>query len=249
MTLLLSRDKIVIMKTPKELEYARKKGLVFYNTGKPCPNGHKARRYTKSSKCVECVRLRAKVYGKVYFQKNKVRLRKIRRKHAKKNREKYVEYQREYRKRNPESYKRTILKGKKKREVSYKKWRKKNKEVILLKKYQRLKKDHLFRLKELVRSRIQSGLRQHVKGIKKSMKSIMYLGCSYENYKIYLENKFTKGMDWSNMGGKTGWQIDHIKPLAKFDLSLKSNQLKAFNYRNTQPMWIKENLSKGAKFN
>ena len=84
MTLLLSRDKIVIMKTPKELEYARKKGLVFYNTGKPCPNGHKARRYTKSSKCVECVRLRAKVYGKVYFQKNKVRLRKIRRKHAKK---------------------------------------------------------------------------------------------------------------------------------------------------------------------
>ncbi len=70
MTLLLSRDKIVIMKTPKELEYARKKGLVFYNTGKPCPNGHKARRYTKSSKCVECVRLRAKVYGKVYFQKN-----------------------------------------------------------------------------------------------------------------------------------------------------------------------------------
>ena len=29
MTLLLSRDKIVIMKTPKELEYARKKGLVF----------------------------------------------------------------------------------------------------------------------------------------------------------------------------------------------------------------------------
>ena len=115
MTLLLSRDKIVIMKTPKELEHARKKGLVFYNIGKPCPNGHKARRYTKSSKCVECVRLRAKVYGKVYFQKNKVRLRKIRRKHAEKNREKYVEYQREYRKRNPESYKKTILKGKKKK--------------------------------------------------------------------------------------------------------------------------------------
>jgi len=249
MTLLLSRDKIVIMKTPKELEYARKKGLVFYYTGKPCPKGHNSKRYTSNSRCVECLKIYRKKYGKVWFQKNKVRLRKIRRKHAQKNKDKFVEYQRKYRIKNPVQYQKTILKGKKKREVSYKKWRKKNKEVILLKKYQRLKKDHLFRLKELVRSRIQSGLRQHVKGIKKSMKSIMYLGCSYENYKIYLENKFTKGMDWSNMGGKTGWQIDHIKPLAKFDLSLKSNQLKAFNYRNTQPMWIKENLSKGARFN
>ena len=54
-------------------------------------------------------------------------------------------------------------------------------------------------------------------------------------------------MKWSNMGGKKGWQIDHIKPLVKFDLSKKSNQLKAFNYKNTQPMWIKDNLSKGGR--
>lgn len=235
------------MKTPKELEYARKKGLVFYYTGKPCPKGHKARRYTKNSRCVECLKIYQKKYGKVWFQKNKVRLRKIRRAHSQKNKEKYVEYQRKYRNKNPVQYQKTILKGKKKREISSKKWRKKNKELILSKKYQRLKTDHLFRLKELVRSRIQSGLRQHVKGIKKSMKSIMYLGCSYEFYKSYLEKKFVKGMNWSNMGGRKGWQIDHIKPLAKFDLSIKSNQLKAFNFKNTQPMWIKENLSKGGR--
>ena len=27
----------------------------------------------------------------------------------------------------------------------------------------------------------------------------------------------------------------------------KSSQLKAFNYKNTQPMWIEENLSKGSR--
>ena len=79
------------------------------------------------------------------------------------------------------------------------------------------------------------------------MKSIMYLGCSYQDYMVYLEKKFNKEMNWSNMGGKHGWQIDHIKPLVKFDLSKKSNQLKAFNYKNTQPMWIKDNLSKGGR--
>ena len=50
-----------------------------------------------------------------------------------------------------------------------------NKDKRLKTKYKRLKEDHIFRLKELVRSRIQSGLRQHVKGVKKS-RSIGLLG-------------------------------------------------------------------------
>lgn len=233
--------------TPKELEYARKNRLVFYFTEKSCPKGHKSKRYTNSSKCVECVRLRSKVYGKVWFQKNKVRLREIRRKHAKNNREKYVNYQLIYREKNPDKYKRTLEKRKPKRRLYAKKYYQDNKNKILNKKYTRLKEDLVFRLKELVRARIQSGLRQHVKGIKKSMRSIMYLGCSYEEYVVYLEKKFSKGINWSNMGGKKGWQIDHVKPLARFDLSKKSNQLKAFNYKNTQPMWIKDNLSKGGR--
>ena len=58
----------------------------------------------------------------------------------------------------------------------------------------------------------------------------MYLGCTFDEYKIFLEKKFKENMEWSNMGGKNGWHIDHIKPLASFDLSKKTEQLKAFNY-------------------
>ena len=53
-------------------------------------------------------------------------------------------------------------------------------------------------------------------------------------------------MTWSNIG-KNGWEIDHIVPLAKFDLSKKNNQLKAFNFKNTQPLWSTENKAKGDK--
>jgi hypothetical protein len=237
-----------MVQTPKELREARKKKLTFYFTGKPCPKGHIANRYTGSSKCVICLKNYHKIYGKKYFQKNKDRLRPLRKIHAENNREKYVNYQLAYRKKNPENYKNTLEKGKPKRSHYAKKYFQDNKNKILTKKYTRLKEDHLFRLKELVRARIQSGLRQHVIGLKKSMKSVMYLGCSFKEYKTYLESRFIDNMNWSNMGGKHGWQIDHIIPLASFDLKKKREQLKAFNYKNTQPLWAKANRVKGKNF-
>ena len=79
------------------------------------------------------------------------------------------------------------------------------------------------------------------------MRTIMYLGCTFDEYKIFLEKKFKENMEWSNMGGKNGWHIDHIKPLASFDLSKKTEQLKAFNYKNTQPLFKIDNLKKGAR--
>ena len=235
------------MKTPTELKIARERGLTYYFTGKPCPKGHIADRYTKSSKCVDCNKERSAKYGKIYFQKNKERLRNVRKKHAEKNRDKYVEYQRTYREKNPEKYRKTIESGKEKNKKYQANWYQDNKERLLQKKYKKLKEDVVFRVKELVRSRIQSGLRMHTNKSKKSMRSIMYLGCTYENYIKYLEKKFQKGMTWENMGGKNGWQIDHIKPLAKFDLSKKNEQLMAFNFKNTQPMWAKENRVKGKR--
>jgi len=51
-------------------------------------------------------------------------------------------------------------------------------------------------------------------------------------------------MGWHN---RAEWHIDHVKPLSSFDLSKKSEQLKANHYTNLQPMWAKENFAKGAK--
>jgi hypothetical protein len=43
------------------------------------------------------------------------------------------------------------------------------------------------------------------------------------------------------------WHIDHVIPLSQFDLENEEQQLIAFNWRNTMPLSVQENLSKGNK--
>ena len=75
-----------------------------------------------------------------------------------------------------------------------------------------------------------------------------YLGCSLENYKLYLESLFTSEMSWSNYGRKGGyWEIDHIRPTTSFDLTKEEEIKAAFHYLNTQPLPISENRSKSNK--
>ena len=74
----------------------------------------------------------------------------------------------------------------------------------------------------------------------------MLLGCSIEHARKHLESQFREGMKWDNHG-KYGWHIDHIIPCASFDLTDPEQQKKCFNYKNLQPLWWHENLSKGSK--
>lgn len=69
-------------------------------------------------------------------------------------------------------------------------------------------------------------------------------GCELNVLKEFLESKFKQGMSWENHGE---WHIDHIKPCCKFDLEDEEEQKKCFHYTNLQPLWAKENLSKGGK--
>lgn len=100
-----------------------------------------------------------------------------------------------------------------------------------------------FRILVNLRSRINSAF----KGKNKSKTTIKLLGCSIEQLKKHLESHFKPGMTWDNYGRK-GWVMDHIRPCCSFDLSKKSQQIKCFHYTNLQPLWEKENESKGSKY-
>lgn len=109
----------------------------------------------------------------------------------------------------------------------------------------RKKNDPLFKLRINISERIRQALKYHLAGKYKNKGSTLeFLGCSIEELKSYLQNQFKKGMTWQNYGK---WHIDHIIPCAAFDLSKKEDCLKCFNYKNLQPLWAHENLSKADK--
>lgn len=88
-------------------------------------------------------------------------------------------------------------------------------------------------------------LRRCLKYIGKSKSSNTFNLLGYDNLKLKqrLECQFKDGMSWDNYGE---WHIDHKKPVSKFD---KGSSIKTINSLcNLQPLWARENLSKGNKF-
>ncbi len=101
-------------------------------------------------------------------------------------------------------------------------------------------------LNEKIKSGLRNRLNSALKGNQKAGSAVSDLGCSVEFLKKYLEKQFKEGMIWANWS-RTGWHIDHIKALAKFDLTDPVEFKKACHYTNLQPMWAKDNLRWGAK--
>ena len=97
-----------------------------------------------------------------------------------------------------------------------------------------------FRLAHLLRNR----LRHALKGTVKSARTLELLGCSIEHLVKHLESKFQPGMSWENQGE---WHVDHIRPLASFDLSDPHQQREACHWTNLQPLWASDNIRKGDK--
>jgi hypothetical protein len=68
------------------------------------------------------------------------------------------------------------------------------------------------------------------------------VGCTPRQLKMYLEGQFTKQMSWENYG--TYWHIDHIHPLASFNLFDSNQRRTACNFNNLRPLSAKENMEK-----
>jgi len=108
--------------------------------------------------------------------------------------------------------------------------------------YQRnkLKTDLNYRFTRNLQTRINCAL----KGICKSKRTLDLLGCSLDFFRFYFQSKFQSGMSWKNYGK---WEIDHIIPCARFNLTKPEAQEKCFNYKNLQPLWKLDNKIKGKR--
>jgi hypothetical protein len=53
-------------------------------------------------------------------------------------------------------------------------------------------------------------------------------------------------MSWENYGRK-GWEIDHVRPCASFDLTRHEEVLACFHYTNLRPLWSVDNKRKGRR--
>jgi 5-methylcytosine-specific restriction endonuclease McrA len=78
----------------------------------------------------------------------------------------------------------------------------------------------------------------------KTQKSVDYLGCSIQEFKQHIEVQFKEGMTWENHGK---WHIDHIIPL-KYNNPSIEEIMERLHYKNTQPLWARENRVKGNRF-
>ena len=53
-------------------------------------------------------------------------------------------------------------------------------------------------------------------------------------------------MTWENYGVR-GWHIDHIIPVSSVKSNNPEDYKSVLHYTNLQPLWAKDNLSKGNK--
>lgn len=91
------------------------------------------------------------------------------------------------------------------------------------------------RLKNAVKNNFQKG------------KTLEMLGCSIQEFKLYLEKQFDKYMTWGNYGKNKYWEIDHIIPCDLFNLIDLEQQKQCFHYTNLQPLTIFKNRTKSNK--
>lgn len=106
-------------------------------------------------------------------------------------------------------------------------------------KRKRREQDPLFKLRSNIGSRIANLLAE--RGYKKTSNTDSILGCSFLEFKTYLESLFVEGMSWNN---RELWHIDHIIPVS---FAINEQELLWLNhYTNLRPVWKEENLSKSA---
>lgn len=171
-----------------------------------------------------------KEYFKKRYEENKETLSIYFKENYEKNKESKLAYDKIYRSNN-----KTKIKEKQK------KWYIENKEKILLRHnnnyIKRLNNDPLFKLRRVIKNNIYHAFKRR-KLIKKS-KTTEIIGCSFVEFKSYLQSKFEPWMTWDNYGKYNGevnhgWDLDHIIPISTS--KTEEDIIRLNHYTNFQPL-------------
>ena len=206
-------------------------------------------KYSQDKLRSDCILCRI-IESEQYYQKNKNRLLQQTKEYYRTHKEEYKKSIRKYRLINKEKIIKQVKKYQQNHKIEIVEYQKIYKNINHDKLLENAKKRRNNRRKIDMHFKIMCNLRKRIwdalKFNYKSASTLKLLGCSLEFFKSYYESKFTKGMSLAKvMNGEI--HCDHIRPCASFDLSKPEEQRRCFHYTNLQPLWAKENLSKGAK--
>ena len=197
------------------------------------------------------------VYKKAYCEANREKIKATRKVHYEANREKLGAINKAYCEANREK-----IKARKKahyeanrEEISAKGkvYRQSNREKInsYHNKYikDRCHRDPIFKLAHTYRNTISRGFKSVC--LKKDIKSIDCLGCSWEEFQDHIQSQF---YDRAETGEKMtlenhgyyGWHLDHIIPISS--AKTKEDVIRLSHYTNFQPLWAEDNYEKGDDF-
>ena len=111
----------------------------------------------------------------------------------------------------------------------------KNSDEYKARERERRKTDPLYRLEMIYRNRIHQILDYITSNTKplRQRKSMDFLGCSIDEFKVHIEKQFKPGMSWED---KTSFVLDHIIPIAWFDMNEPVHQDICFHHTNFQPL-------------
>jgi len=204
--------------------------------------------FAKDSKAKDSLRYWCKDCMKQYKQERKMEIAQYNKayfaEYGKAHKKEKQAYDKEYRVKNLEKKKaqdkRYRLQNIDKIKSYQKEWNSKTKEKRNIKLKTRYATDIEFRLTTNLRRRLYNAIKSNWK----VGSAVSDLGCSISEFKKYIENQFDATMSWYNYGE---WHLDHIIPLAAFDLTNREQFLKACHFTNYQPLWAKDNLSKRDK--
>ena len=113
--------------------------------------------------------------------------------------------------------------------------------------------DIRFMIRNIITSDINTKLKFYLKNENSITDTTIhpYLGCTIQHYKKHIESLFTEGMSWDKKGSftvenkkKIGFHIDHIIPCCAFDLNNPKDLFLCFHWKNCQPLWGRDNMSK-----